>query len=286
MAAIDVVGSLFEGGAAAADIGSALLEGAQIVGGVLTVAGAVTGNKRLMQAGAIIGIGATAISAFSDLSGASATGSNRNYGTAPTKELQGYADDAAAASEAAGLANTSPDAMKDLFGAPADTSSALTGQSGYADALSPADNGVLFDAAQTPAAPTVAASGAITPPSYSPGAINGLDIEDGVKIKGSSVGQATQTLRNANRTLNSAPSTQGGATQRGLIDRTIDWLNNRENAGVIKLGTGLIGGAMQGYQQERALEEQRRARDEQRQYIEDQRTRYNRSILDQNLNAR
>lgn len=269
-----------DAGSSAASIGQTLIEGAQIVGGVLTVAGAVSGNKRLMQVGAGLGLGATAISAFSSLGDASTTGSMKDYGSAPTKELQGYADEASSYNEAAGLANTSPEAMNNLFGAPADTPSDLSSQAGYAEGLSPADNGVLFDAAQqTPTAPTTAAptAGTTTPPNYSlsPGAIGG---SEGVAIQGSSLGQNTSSLSSASNRLNNQ--------QPGLIGRTMGWLNDRENAGIIKLGTGLIGGAMQGYQQERALDEQRRARDEQRQYVEDQRTRYNQSILGQNLRNR
>lgn len=269
-----------DAGSSAASIGQTLIEGAQIVGGVLTVAGAVSGNKRLMQVGAGLGLGATAISAFSSLGDASTTGSMKDYGSAPTKELQGYADEASSYNEAAGLANTSPEAMNNLFGAPADTPSDLSNQAGYAEGLSPADNGVLFDAAQqTPTAPTTAAAGAITPPDYSPG-INGLDT-GGPAIKDSTIGSSTRAFGNADRTLKGPTS-----SEQGLIRRTMGWINNRENAGIIKLGTGLIGGAMQGYQQERALDEQRRARDEQRQYVEDQRTRYNQSILGQNLRNR
>lgn len=268
---------VFDIGSAAADvasIGETLIQGAQIVGGVLSIAGALTGNKRLMQAGAVLGIGATAISALSSLGDTATTGGiggMKEYGSAPSPELQSYADEAASASEAAGLANTSPEAMAELFGPEQSFSNAAPSPGLIESAL-----GSGNDLAAPDAMASAAQAQALTPPDYSPSnPVN--DIEDGVKIKESSIGSSTAAFSNADKTLNSQP--------QSLIGRAMGWLNDRENAGLIKLGTGLIGGAMQGYQQERALEEQQRARDEQRQYIEDKRRRFNQSILNQHRHS-
>lgn len=260
-------------GETAASIGQTLIEGAQLVGGVLTVAGALTGNRRLMQTGAVLGLGATAISALSSFGDAATTGGMKEYGSAPTQELQNYAADASSANEAAGLANTSPEAMNQLFAPEPGLSQGAAGQSGWPDSVSSADNGYLTQDAQSSAAPITTQAAA--PPEYSlsPGSIGG---GQGVALQSSSLGQSTGALTSASDRLNSTPT-----GQQGIIGRTMGWLNDRENAGIVKLGTGLIGGALQGYQQERALDEQRRARDEQRQYVEDQRTRYNQSIINQ-----
>lgn len=263
---------VFDIGSAAADvasIGQTLIEGAQIIGGVLTLAGALTGNKRLMQAGAVLGIGATAISAFSSLGDTATTGSMKEYGSDPSPELQSYADEAASASEAAGLANTSPEAMSELFG-PEQSIANAPASPGLVD--SAIGSGSEFASPDTTIATPQTV--ALTPPNYSPNnPVNGLDLDEGVKIKDSSIGSNVTAFGNADKTLNSQP--------QSLIGRAMGWMNDRENAGLIKLGTGLIGGAMQGYQQERLLEDQRRAREEQRQYIEDKRQRFNQSILNQ-----
>lgn len=269
------------GGADSSGISMSFLEGAQLAGTVLAVAGAVTGNKRLMQAGALIGIGASIASAYSSTpEGAKTSASsdisnnaNASYSSAADSQaaydaMGPQAEDASIGYSSAADSQAAADAG---YGWGADAGSAGAQPQTGNDGLTQSQ--LTGDAQSQP-------SGAITPPDYSLSA-SGIGGQQGVALQNSSLGQNTGSLANASNRLNSTPT-----TDQGIVGRTIGWLNNRENAGIVKLGAGLIGGALQSYQQERTLDEQRRARDEQRQYVEDRRQRFNRSILNQNLNTR
>jgi hypothetical protein len=264
-AAADSYSSAAEATSSFAD---AIVSGAQMVGGVLAVAGAVTGNKKLLQVGAVLGLGATAISAFSGISDQASLGDSFKSGSEPPAALSAAADEASSANEAANLANTDASALGSAFSAGETGASPVASGGGLIQ-------GAMSGGVQPSPMTTPAAAGSVSAPQASDGGYKGVGLSD------STIGQNTGALNEASNKLNGTP-----ATEQGLFGKAASWLNSKENAGIVKLGTGLIGGAMQGYQQERALEEQRRARDEQRQYVEDQRTRYNRSILDQNINGR
>lgn len=269
-------GSSYSGGEGSSGISTSFLEGAQLVGSVLAVAGAVTGNRRLMQAGAIIGIGASVASAYSSTPDGARTGGGNDVSNNANASYSSAAD-SQSAYDAMG---SQPEDASIGYSSAADSQSAASSGYGWGADASQGSPGPQVGSGgliqtQLNDAPQSQPSRAITPPDYSLSS-SGTGGQQGVSLQSSTLGQNTGGLANASNRLNNTPT-----TDQGIIGRTMGWLNDRENAGVVKLGAGLIGGALQGYQQERALEEQRRARDEQRQYAEDRRQRFNRSILNQ-----
>lgn len=81
----------------AASIGSLVVAGLQVVGGVASALGAVTGNEKLMKVGMVASLGASAVSAVSSLGSASSSaGSVMDGATGVAKNATpSYADFAA-----------------------------------------------------------------------------------------------------------------------------------------------------------------------------------------------
>lgn len=83
------------GGMAAMSMGSMIVAGLQIVGGVASALGAITGNEKLMKVGMIAGLGASAVSGLSSLasgSASSAGGIMDGAGAAAKGTTSTYAD--------------------------------------------------------------------------------------------------------------------------------------------------------------------------------------------------
>lgn len=258
-----------DGASTVASAADTIVQGAQLVGGVLAVAGAVTGNRKLLNIGSVIGIGATAISAFSGLSDAASAPKLTDSGADPTGELAASTSDLSAASVAPTMS-----VGDSLSAAPSPFES---GQGLIGSNMA----GLSTPAAQAPSSmasldvPAAQTAPSFTTPSDTPVTAGSAGGTEGVRVSDSTLGQGTSIGAQAAEKLNSPDGGVTSGQSKGLIDGVLGFV--KKNPEIVKLGAGLIGGAVQGYQQDAAL------RNQQRMY-EDQRARFNRSILDQNLN--
>lgn len=236
-----------------------ILGGMMIAGGVLTGLGTLTGNKKLMKIGAVLGavggIGSMISNATSAASaGASIGGEGVSMGTAAGNagsnaiEMgMGVMDDVAAGSSAAfsspvassgivGNQIAPPGSVESFYGAvPAET-----GASSVAPAMS------AETAATQQAIAQQAATGGIT----------------NATVGGKSMGAATNPLGESLNTL------------KGWGKDAFGFVTDPKNANLVKVGGGLVQGAMGSYNQQSQLEQQMAAR-------EAERARFNRSIIGQ-----
>lgn len=255
------------GGLAAMGIGAAIAAGAAIAGGAITIAGVVTGNKKLMQLGSILGVvGGVASLASGAASSAGAAASTLADDVAAqaasAASMTGGLDAAAAMtvptlSTATAAATEFGNQLAQLPGvstvAPV-TSSGLIG-----DAIRQAPAEPLQSAATTVAenAPTAsraaeqAAAGASVQPPAATG-IQGL-------AKGSELGVTGKLGDSMNSVWN--------------------FIKDKGNAEVVKLGSGVIGGAMNAYQGHTA-------RSAEQQRMQKALDSYNNSIIGQRTFAR
>ncbi len=253
-----------DGASSVESVASSILDGAQLVGSILAVAGAITGDSKLMKIGAGVSIGATAISAFSNLPSFSS-------------------------SEEAMQANGATEAGSDATGASSTDLSSTDGMpSGSKD--EPMKSGGLIGSslagpmplqeAQTqPAAKEFAQQNMAAP--QAPKASSEVPVSAGsaggaeaIRLRDSELGGSTSIATQAAKKLESPG--------RGLIGGMLGF--SRDNPELMKIGAGLISGAVQGYQQDAVRRDNQRRYEDDLRKLDEQRARYNRSILDQNLN--
>jgi hypothetical protein len=241
---------------AAATIGATLAAGASIAGGVLVGLGTVTKNPKLTKIGAVLGIAGGIGTAVSKASSASSA-----LGGAGAEAAGDLAFAKADAAQLAGQGLGESAITQNLGTYGADTASALGQQQGFSinsvlgksDAATAASPQMSLDPSQatrtTALAPEMSTAAAPTQ------ALDGGAIarEAGLGIKNSTIGQST-----------------------GTFGKVMDFMRDKQNAEILKLGGGLVQGAMTSYDQQSLMKEKLRQEDAARQ-------RYNQSILGQRM---
>jgi hypothetical protein len=234
---------------------AALAAGAQIAGGVLTGLGAITKNKKMMKIGAVLSIGGGLGTAMS------------KAGTAGSLGLKAAPEVGASASGIGGTASNLAEmgggqGLTMSVGGAKSAGDFLTG--GLGDSVSalggpaPASGGSLAQAAAPVGADVASATNALSgtggglkaPQPLSGGVINQ---NAGLGVRDSSLGQSTSTF-----------------------GKVMDFMRDKQNAELLKVGGGLVQGAMSSYDQQQMVKEKLRQEDAAR-------GRYNQSILGQNL---
>ncbi len=207
----------------AAGIGTQLVAGAMIGGGVLSGIGAITGNKKLQKWGGILsiagGIGGLASGAWSTVANEAASA---GFGGAE----YGMAEAAAGATGSGGMLNAASLGTTDLgIGA------ASAGQGGVMQApMTPGING---------AAPAIAPPPTMTAPA-------------GVGGQASAVGQTVSKVADAGSSMLSSIGDK--------VKPAFEWME--KNPRITQAGAGLLTSGLSGYAQQQALQDQMRMQEE------------------------
>lgn len=278
VAVIAAIGTVSTGAALGGIMG-----GIMVAGGVLSAVGAVTGNKDLMKIGALASLGA-GIGSYLGIGSAAATSAEAALSAAPVGGLDLPADYAlqGATQAASGLGDIAPtlgldQALGDAaqisgFDLPASNMPGLDLQSNgliggsmpklQGSALAPERLGEPVRQASAPAAPPVESYGAAEP----------LD----ATVK-------TEPYLSQNQSTSAvAPTSPKPENNSSFVDQATKFLRNKDNAELVKTGSGLIGGAMGEYSKQAAAQQQF---DRQQSLIEAARARYNNSITGQRQTA-
>lgn len=211
-----------------ATLGTQLIAGAMIGGGVLSGIGIATGNKKLQKWGGILslagGVAGLASGAWASTASSVAEGAARESFRAAELGAQGLAETAGAAVGGLG----------DVAG-------------GLAQAnLGATDIGIGG-----------ASAGGMTAPPMTPGIA-------GPAVPGPSIPQSVN-LTNAGGTMQTAAgATQPGGMLSSITDKVkpaFDWME--KNPRITQAGAGLLQSGLSGYSQQEALKEQMRMQDEQ-----------------------
>ena len=215
-------------GFAAASLGTQLIAGAMIAGGVMTGLGAVTGNKKLQKWGGVLslagGIGGLATGAWASTASSVAEGAAQESFRAAELGAQSAAD--ALGGAAGGLADAAGSLVQANAGNDFGMLNSMTGGVTQAP-MTPGFN---------PAAPSIAAPAAAAPSIPSPLG---------------QVGGAAQTA------LKGATETGGGMLKDGMA-----WME--KNPKLTQAGAGLLQAGLGAYGQAEAVKDQMRLQDEQR----------------------
>jgi hypothetical protein len=262
MPAVALVGAAFSVSAgigalgAAATLGATLAAGASIAGGVLVGLGTLTKNPKLTKIGAVLGIAGGLGTAASKASAASA---------AKSAAAEAAGDLAFAKADAAQLAGQGlgESAITQNLGTyGADTASALGQQQGFSI------NSVLGQQSTSTAAgpqmsldPSQATRATALAPEMSRAAT-----QVSQPLSGGAIAQE------AGLGVKNAVSGQG----TGTFGKVMDFMRDKQNAEILKLGGGLVQGAMTSYDQQSLMKEKLRQ-------DEAARGRYNQSILGQRM---
>lgn len=212
-----------------AGLGTQLVAGAMIAGGVMTGVGILTTNKKLQKWGGILslagGIGGMATGAWSSTASSVAEGAARESFRAAELGAQSAAD--ALGGAAGGLADAA---------------------SGLVQANAGSDLGMLNSMTGAQPAPMAGGGGAGTPSVAAPS----VSMPSGVNL--GSQGGVMQTMTKA---------ADGGGILSGLGDKVkpaFDWME--KNPRITQAGTGLLTAGLSGYAQQEALKDQMRMQDE------------------------
>lgn len=258
IAVVAAVGTVSAGAALGGVLG-----GIMVAGGVMTGLGAVTGNKELTKWGAIASLGAGIGSAMG-LAGAA-----NNLANSVTGAVPGDALFASGASRATDLANAAAGAsgMTGSTSGLADVAStgmqASTGSGGMIG-----QNMMLDPAKAAPFGAPASHSGLGTGMSDL-GAANSTQMFTAPPPAVQPVA-ALSTAQPADPTMWEKIKSAGGGA--------MDFIKNKDNAEVLKMGSGLISGAMNNYSQQNQLEQEYLRK---REMQDEARARYNASITDQ-----
>jgi hypothetical protein len=241
---------------AAATLGASLAAGAMIAGGVLTGLGTITKNPKLTKIGAVLGIAGGIGTAVSKAGAASSLGS---AGAEAAGDLA-FAKADAAQLAGQGLGESAITQNLGTYGA--DTASALGQQQGFSI------NSVLGK-------PDTAAASS---PQMS------LDPRQVTKTSALAPEMSTASTRIAQPLSGNAIAQEAGLTVKspiagqstGTFGKVMDFMRDKQNAEILKLGGGLVQGAMTSYDQQSLIKEKLRQ-------DEAARRRYNQSILGQRM---
>jgi hypothetical protein len=235
-----------------------LLGGMMIAGGVMTGLGTVTKNPKLTKIGAILSLAGGVGSAISKAGAAGAAAS----GAEAASSGAAASSSAAASPVIDATASTATQVGAGAAATPV-TTAAIDGGMSLAPAASQTQPFSINSAigAQTTAPQMSLATS--TP------ALNASSIaqEAALAAKSSTMGQSTATFGDAMKTL--------GDGARGAWK----FIKDKENAELIKAGSGLVGGAMKSYNEQDMMREKLRQEEEGRR-------RFNQSIINQPIYRR
>lgn len=263
MPAVALVGaglSIASGIAAGA---ATLIGGLQIAGGVLAAAGAVTGNKKLTALGSLMGIGAGVANAMSSAGNAAGAVD----GVAESASGLGEAVDATGGLETATNYAYKPSGLA-AMAFDGETSGVMENLGG----ASPLDtkSGEVNLATADPERVTAAVKQAnVNTDTKTP-----TDFETGFEgqVKTEQPQQSADFKTGFEGQVKQGPKSELGTTNKakGMMAEVMDFIQNPKNAGVLKVGGGLVAGAMKGIsdqslmKQKAALDEEIKARERER----------------------
>lgn len=268
VAVVAAVGSIGAGLAAT----SALVSGLLITGGVLTGVGAITGNKKLGQIGAVLSLVGGGIQGFQGLAAAGAA-------EAGAAELTNVANAADAADAAAGFGRTVSDLSlgEDIASAAKEfetlgSSAAAAGEA--AKAAEPVASGLLSQATPAPTLQTPTPTDVATPlatqpvpaPQSTPTVFDEFTRGD-ASLKPT---QAPANIAESGTLADKLKALTAGAGD--ITDKSLSFIKKNPEASKLLLGAG--SGLLGNYQKQAAAEEQARL-------AEQARARYNQSITGQ-----
>lgn len=252
------------GGMAAMSFGAALAAGASIAGGIMTGLGAVTGNKKLLKIGAIVGLAGGIGTAMSGASSAASSGLGQAVDATGGLET---ATSFGANELAAATTGSGPLDFGGSFTSPVQPSSGIIGQQiappgsaeSYFGEVPMAEAGQVADPTAATQLPSAQAATQQVAAAAQQGGIQSASI----------TGAATPQANNA----------LGGYLDKlkGAGKGALDYVTNPKNAQIVKVGGGLVQGAMGSYQKQAEYEQALAQREADRQ-------RYNRSILGSYIN--
>ena len=218
-------------GFAAAGLGTQLVAGAMIAGGVMTGLGAITGNKKLQKWGGVLslagGIGGLASGAWSSTAQSIAA-------DAPTAGFGG-----AEYGMAQRLTGTAAGGLGDAAGSLVQANMGITDIG--VGAAGAGTGGVPMTPGINPSAPTMPT---VQTPSVS--------IPSGVNL--GSQGGVMQTAAKA------AGAAGAAAGEGGMLSNAMSWM--KANPGLTQAGAGLLTAGLSGYAQQEALKDQMRMQEE------------------------
>lgn len=262
MPAVAIIGAIGTVSAGAAMGG--ILGGVMMAGGVMSGLGAITGNKNLQRFGMIASLGAGIGSAMG-LAGAA----NGAWNSAV-----GGADSALGVTGNSFLATGgSMEAIGNAVGYNAPTAG-LTAPSGATPSMGPSPSGLEAAPSSPGIGTNVTPSAANLPPVGEPGLISGGQSGGGAFRPSNDFGAGTYGAGD----VSTGALVNNAAGKGGFIDSAMAFIRNKDNAELIKTGSGLIGGAMKSYSEQSAAEDEynRKRQDE-----DQRRARYNASITNQ-----
>jgi len=280
MPAIAIVGAGMSISAGVAAGVTTLIGGLQVAAGVLTIAGAVTGNKKLMLLGSIASLGAGVANWASSAADAAGAVTQTAGETLSKAALDGTTS--FGANSVPGAFDVATTGLESIAGG-----LETGGLPGVTDYMTPAADGLAPGLAGVDTAPVDLDKAA--------GDYFGADTpvtEEGIIAKAvdqSGTGTATDSLtspaveQTAEEVAAEAGGTgsgevakdssvlkgKGGVTTdstasgfKGKATALMDFLNDKKNAGVIKVGSGIISGAANAYAQQSAAKAAVKAREE------------------------
>lgn len=265
MPAVALVGaglSIASGIAAGA---ATLIGGLQIAGGVLAAAGAVTGNKKLTALGSLMGIGAGVANAMSSAGNAAGAVD----GVAESASGLGEAVDATGGLETATNYAYKPSGLA-AMAFDGETSGVMENLGG----ASPLDtkSGEVNLATADPERVTAAVKQANvntdtkTPTEFETGFEGQVKTEQPQQDDYSRF----EARRNDQKSFDARSNLGVTNKAKGMMSEVLDFIQNPKNAGVLKVGGGLVAGAMKGIsdqslmKQKAALDEEIKARERER----------------------
>lgn len=241
-----------------------LVGGMMVAGGVLSGLGTLTGNKKLARIGAVIGLAGGIGAAFS---GASSAASGLNSVGGEGVAMGSAAGNAGSNAIEMGLADSLGGAATSGLEA---TASAVMPQSGIiGNAIAPPGSVESFFG-EVPMAEAAQAGG----PAVLPGQTAATQQ---VQAGANQVGVGAPTINNKAVTNMVNPLGDAWDKLKGFGKGTLEFVQNKDNAGLLKVGGGLVQGAMGSYQKQAEYEQALAQREAERQ-------RFNRSILGSYIN--
>lgn len=241
-----------------------LMGGLMVAGGVMTGLGTITGNKKLAKIGAVLSV----VGGVGGMISGATTAAN----TAASVGGEGVSMGTAAGNAGS---NAAEFGMAE-FGNVADTAGVTVNPVSMS-------NGIVGTELGAPgsvesfygAAPPMSDAAQTAAPNMAPGAVETNAAREATQAGAAQTGSG-QILGAGNKPVVNTVNTLGefAGKLKGFGSDALDFIKKKENAEVVKLGSGLVSGAMKSYDQQRQYDQQLADR-------EAQRARFNRSIIGQ-----
>lgn len=252
-----------------------LIGGLQVAAGVLTVAGAVTGNKKLMILGSIASLGAGVAnwaSSAADAAGAATATAGETLSKATLDGTNSFgANSAAGAFDVSGGLGATADLLE---------SGSMPGVTDYltpaADGLTAVDTSAVnldkaagdYFGADTPVAEEGIISKAVNQAGDSTATdelVKSAAEKTAEETASEAGGTATNEVAKDTSVLKGKGGVDAETTAGGFKEKAnslMNFLNDKKNAGVVKLGSGIVGGVAQAYSQQSAAKAAIKAKEE------------------------